>query len=47
MNGSCENTVLWRGHFNATGFETSVNLTVYGGTCKRVLCIYFCYLFQD
>ncbi|KAI1789917.1 glycoside hydrolase superfamily, partial [Ganoderma leucocontextum] len=30
--GYCENTVLWRGHFNATGSETSANLTVYGGT---------------
>ncbi|KAI0693625.1 glycoside hydrolase superfamily [Cerioporus squamosus] len=29
---SCENTVLWRGHFNGTGTETSVNLTIYGGT---------------
>ncbi|KAM5536288.1 hypothetical protein V8D89_010065 [Ganoderma adspersum] len=28
----CEHTVLWRGHFNATGSETSANLTVYGGT---------------
>ncbi|RPD56740.1 hypothetical protein L226DRAFT_468186 [Lentinus tigrinus ALCF2SS1-7] len=32
MTYSCENTVLWRGHFNATGAETSVNLTIYGGT---------------
>ncbi|TBU22169.1 glycoside hydrolase superfamily [Dichomitus squalens] len=30
--GFCENTVLWRGHFNGTGSETSVNLTIYGGT---------------
>ncbi|KAI0738816.1 glycoside hydrolase superfamily [Daedaleopsis nitida] len=30
--GFCENTVLWRGHFTASGSETSVNLTIYGGT---------------
>ena len=30
---SCENNVLWRGHFNATGSETAVNLTIYGGEC--------------
>ncbi|PIL34795.1 hypothetical protein GSI_02582 [Ganoderma sinense ZZ0214-1] len=30
--GFCEHTVLWRGHFNATGSETSANLTIYGGT---------------
>ncbi|TFK90360.1 glycoside hydrolase family 35 protein [Polyporus arcularius HHB13444] len=30
--GFCENTVLWRGHFNGTGAESSVNLTIYGGT---------------
>ncbi|TCD66865.1 hypothetical protein EIP91_000819 [Steccherinum ochraceum] len=30
--GFCENIVLWRGHFNGTGSETSVNLTVNGGT---------------
>ncbi|KAL5482805.1 hypothetical protein ACEPAI_9400 [Sanghuangporus weigelae] len=29
--GFCENIVLWRGHFNATGSETSVNLTINGG----------------
>lgn len=29
--GFCENMVLWRGHFNATGRETSVNLTINGG----------------
>lgn len=29
--GFCENIVLWRGHFNATGSETSVNLTLNGG----------------
>ncbi|TFY68957.1 hypothetical protein EVJ58_g705 [Rhodofomes roseus] len=28
---SCENIVLWRGHFNGTGAETSVNLTITGG----------------
>jgi hypothetical protein len=28
---SCENIVLWRGHFNATGRETSVNLSTNGG----------------
>ncbi len=26
--------MLWRGHFNGTGAESSVNLTIYGGTCK-------------
>lgn len=30
--GFCENTVLWRGHFTGTGSETSVNLTINGGT---------------
>jgi len=29
--GYCENVVLWRGHFNGTGAETSVNLTINGG----------------
>ncbi|KIK68783.1 glycoside hydrolase family 35 protein [Collybiopsis luxurians FD-317 M1] len=29
--GFCENVVLWRGHFNATGEEKSVNLSVNGG----------------
>jgi hypothetical protein len=28
---SCENIVLWRGHFNSTGQETSVNLSINGG----------------
>jgi hypothetical protein len=28
---SCENIVLWRGHFTASGSETSVNLTINGG----------------
>ncbi|PIL34787.1 hypothetical protein GSI_02574 [Ganoderma sinense ZZ0214-1] len=27
----CEGHVLFRGHFNATGSETSANLTIYGG----------------
>ncbi|KAL4244519.1 glycosyl hydrolase 35 family protein [Abortiporus biennis] len=30
--GFCENIVLWRGHFTGTGNETSVNLTINGGT---------------
>ena len=34
--GFCENIVLWRGHFNATGAETSVNLTINGGNGKRL-----------
>ncbi|KAJ3775849.1 glycoside hydrolase family 35 protein [Lentinula raphanica] len=29
--GFCENIVLWRGHFNATGLEKSVNLSINGG----------------
>lgn len=29
---SCENAVLWRGHFKATGEEKSVNLSINGGT---------------
>ncbi|KAF8968901.1 glycoside hydrolase family 35 protein [Flammula alnicola] len=29
--GFCENVVLWRGHFNATGTEKSVNLSINGG----------------
>ncbi|KAJ4470950.1 glycoside hydrolase family 35 protein [Lentinula aciculospora] len=29
--GFCENIVLWRGHFNGTGAETSVNLSINGG----------------
>ncbi|KAJ8517999.1 hypothetical protein ONZ45_g4873 [Pleurotus djamor] len=29
--GFCENIVLWRGHFNATGQEKSVNLSINGG----------------
>jgi len=29
--GFCENTVLWRGHFKATGAEKSVNLSINGG----------------
>ncbi|KAI0629927.1 glycoside hydrolase superfamily [Trametes polyzona] len=30
--GSCENSVLWRGHFSATGDEKGANLTINGGT---------------
>ncbi|KAJ3972272.1 glycoside hydrolase family 35 protein [Lentinula raphanica] len=29
--GFCENIVLWRGHFNGTGAETSANLSINGG----------------
>ncbi|KAJ6779264.1 glycoside hydrolase family 35 protein [Mycena vulgaris] len=29
--GFCENVVLWRGHFNASGVEKSVNLSINGG----------------
>ncbi|KAK0471627.1 beta-galactosidase jelly roll domain-containing protein [Armillaria novae-zelandiae] len=29
--GFCENIVLWRGHFNGTGTEKSLNLSVNGG----------------
>ncbi|KAJ3880440.1 glycoside hydrolase family 35 protein [Lentinula edodes] len=29
--GFCENVVLWRGHFNASGSEKSVNLSINGG----------------
>ncbi|KAH8977974.1 glycoside hydrolase family 35 protein, partial [Lactarius hatsudake] len=29
--GFCENIVLWRGHFDATGHERSVNLSINGG----------------
>ncbi|KAJ7483000.1 glycoside hydrolase family 35 protein [Mycena galericulata] len=29
--GFCENAVLWRGHFNASGAEKSVNLSINGG----------------
>ncbi|KAF9018457.1 glycoside hydrolase family 35 protein [Hymenopellis radicata] len=29
--GFCENIVLWRGHFTATGEEKSVNLSINGG----------------
>jgi len=31
LQSSCENIVLWRGHFNATGDEKSVNLSINGG----------------
>lgn len=34
---SCENDVLWRGHFDGTGSEQSVNLTVNGGSCAFAL----------
>ncbi|KAI0738818.1 glycoside hydrolase superfamily [Daedaleopsis nitida] len=30
--GFCENNILWRGHFNATGAETAANLSINGGT---------------
>ncbi|KAF8523825.1 glycoside hydrolase superfamily [Gautieria morchelliformis] len=30
--GFCENIVLWRGHFSASGDETSVNLSITGGS---------------
>ena len=36
---SCENIVLWRGHFNATGDEKSVNLSINGGEGKLLLLI--------
>ncbi|PBK88407.1 glycoside hydrolase family 35 protein [Armillaria gallica] len=29
--GFCENIVLWRGHFNGTGTEQSLNLSINGG----------------
>ncbi|KAJ3728073.1 galactose-binding domain-like protein [Lentinula guzmanii] len=29
--GFCENVVIWRGHFNATGSENSLNLSINGG----------------
>ncbi|KAJ7243869.1 galactose-binding domain-like protein [Mycena haematopus] len=29
--GFCEGPVLWRGHFNSTGSETAVNLSITGG----------------
>ncbi|PFH51224.1 glycoside hydrolase family 35 protein [Amanita thiersii Skay4041] len=29
--GFCENIVLWRGHFQATGAENSVNISINGG----------------
>ena len=32
---SCENNILWRGHFNATGAETAANLSINGGTGTR------------
>ncbi|KAI0747487.1 glycoside hydrolase superfamily [Fomes fomentarius] len=30
--GFCENNIIWRGHFNATGSETAANLSINGGT---------------
>jgi len=30
-NESCENIVLWRGHFNSSGQERSLNLSINGG----------------
>ncbi|KAI1789921.1 glycoside hydrolase superfamily [Ganoderma leucocontextum] len=30
--GFCENNILWRGHFNASGSETAANLSINGGT---------------
>lgn len=30
-NESCENIVLWRGHFNSNGQERSLNLSINGG----------------
>jgi hypothetical protein len=33
---SCENIVLWRGHFNSTGNEKSVNLSINGGAGERL-----------
>lgn len=30
--GFCENNVLWRGHFESTGMEKSVNLSIYGSS---------------
>ncbi|KAJ7208994.1 galactose-binding domain-like protein [Mycena pura] len=29
--GFCEGSVLWRGHFDSTGHETAVNLSITGG----------------
>ena len=34
---SCENVVLWRGHFEATGAERSVNLSINGGQGRAML----------
>jgi hypothetical protein len=42
---SCENTVLWRGHFIATGNEKSVNLSINGGTGNFKL--FFTYIDGD
>ena len=43
---SCENIVLWRGHFNGTGSEKSVNLSINGGEGVAKLS-YVCYAFTD
>ncbi|KAJ7895550.1 glycoside hydrolase superfamily [Mycena olivaceomarginata] len=34
--GFCEGPVLWRGHFNSTGSETAVNLSITGGFAGSV-----------
>ena len=34
---SCENIVLWRGHFTATEDTKSVNLSVNGGTGQLLM----------
>lgn len=31
VTNSCENIVLWRGHFNSTGQERTLNLSINGG----------------
>ena len=33
-SSSCENVVIWRGHFRGSSATTSVNLTINGGTGK-------------
>lgn len=38
LNQSCEGIVLWRGHFDSSGTEKSVSLTINGGAGK-VSCI--------
>lgn len=37
---SCENIVLWRGHFHATGNEQSMNLSINGGEGIRIQLIF-------